>query len=564
MKRMNGIEFRQGVEKATHKIAADLSMSVTIEWTNGITTAAINSQGMMYLSSVKDDAVVTQALLEQYIGFVIHELLHRKYTEFGARSYDQYVAQLHNAIEDAYIERKGIKANLTGNIEPLLTTLIDSMVSKAFAEVSDWSDPAQYPFVLAVYLRDHAKTKCPLAKGLEPIFAEAGKRLNRCRDSHDTLTLAQWVYSQMLTLPKPKPPEVGNGKKQGDSKRVTEQGAEQGTEQGAEQGEGKGTEKGDTEGEKGSTSGDQGEGKGKGAGQGKNAPDAKSPEKSTAVEVEPTLGDSEHSNSSNGGTYSSEQIRMASEQIGKGYRFEVNLDTPARLRFEVKKLFENSGTDEFQTNRRAGSINVKSLANINTTDRLFKRRLEVEGIDSAVVIMLDLSGSMFDSKKAQDDLGKKVRDADGNYVYIKRIQQALNATAALMDTLTRAHVKVALVTFGCEVALSKAFDKPTQATIRALSAVRNCGSTNDYQALRFSHEILHARNETRKVVFVLTDGLGNAQATREQAISGENLGITTIGIGIGESVSSVYPKSVMVRDGKSLGDASFKQIKLAA
>jgi Mg-chelatase subunit ChlD len=547
MKRMNGIEFRQGVEKAAHKIAADLSMSVTIEWTNGITTAAINSQGMMYLSSVKDDAVVTQALLEQYIGFVIHELLHRKYTEFGARSYDQYVAQLHNAVEDAFIERKGIKANLTGNIEPLLTTLIDSMVKKACAEVSDWSNPAQYPFVLAVYLREHVKTKCPLAKGLEPIFTEAAKRLNKCKNSHDTLTLAQWIYSQMLTLPKPKPPEVGNSKdkKQGDSKQ--------------------GSEQGDTEGEKGSTSGDQGEGKGKGAGQGKNAPDqATSPEKSTAVEVEPTLGDSEHSDNSNGGTYSSEKIRMASEQIGKGLRFAINLDTPARLRFEVKKLFENSGTDEFQTNRRAGSLNVKALANINTSDRMFKRRLEVEGIDSAVVIMLDLSGSMFDNKKAKDDYGKSIRDAEGNYVYAKRIEQALNATAALMDTLNRAHVKVALVTFGCEVALSKAFDKPTQATIRALSAVRNCGSTNDYQALRFSHEILHARNETRKVVFVLTDGLGNAQATKEQAISGENLGITTIGIGIGESVSSVYPKSVMVRDGKSLGDASFKQIKLAA
>ena len=97
-----------------------------------------------------------------------------------------------------------------------------------------------------------------------------------------------------------------------------------------------------------------------------------------------------------------------------------------------------------------------------------------------------------------------------------------------------------------------------------MAKVRNQGSTNDYQALRFSHEILHGRNESRKVVFVLTDGIGNAIATREQAISGENLGITTIGIGIGQGVSNVYPKSVMVKDGKGLGDASFKQIKLAA
>jgi len=547
MKRMNGIEFRQGVEKALLKIAADLGMSVTIEWTNQVTTAAINQHGLILLSSVKDDAVVTQALLEQYIGYGVHELLHRKYTDFHIRSNDQYVSQLHNAVEDAFIEREGIKASMTGNIEPLLTTLIDMMVNKANVEVSNWADPCQYPFVLAVYLRDHAKTKCPLAQGLEPTFVEAAKRLNKCKNSADTLTLAKWIYDQLQALPKPKPPEVGNSKdkKQGDSKQ--------------------GSEQGDTEGEKGSTSGDQGEGKGKVAGQGKNAPkeagQATSPENSEAREVEPSLGDPEAGNS---GTYSVSTIEDGSNHIGRGDTVQINIDIPARLRFEVKKLFEDSGTDEFQTNRRAGSINVKSLANINTSDRLFKRRLEVEGIDSAVVIMVDLSGSMFDWKKVSDGKGKYLLDTEGNFVKVRRVDQALSAAAALMDTLNRAQVKVALVTFGTSVALAKGFDKPTQATIRAMAKVRNQGSTNDYQALRFSHEILHGRNESRKVVFVLTDGIGNAIATNEQVISGENLGITTIGIGIGQGVSNVYPKSVMVKDGKGLGDASFKQIKLAA
>lgn len=543
MKRMNGIEFRQGVEKALLKIAADLGMSVTIEWTNQVTTAAINQHGLILLSSVKDDAVVTQALLEQYIGYGVHELLHRKYTNFLFRSQSQYVAQLHNAVEDAWIERKGIKASMTGNIEPLLTTLIDMMVNKANVEVSNWADPCQYPFVLAVYLRDHAKTKCPLAKGLEPVFVEAAKRLNTCKDSADTLTLAEWIYDQLNALPKAKKPEVGNHK----DKKLD------------------GAKKGDEKGEKGSTSPEQGEGEGEGAGKGKTAlkeaGQATSPENSKAREVEPSLGDPEAGNS---GTYSVSTIEDGSNHIGRGETVQINIDVPARLRFEVKKLFEDSGTDEFQTNRRAGSINVKSLANINTSDRLFKRRLEVEGIDSAVVIMVDLSGSMFDMKKVSDGKGKYLLDAEGNVVKVRRVDQALSAAAALMDTLNRAQVKVALVTFGTSVALAKGFDKPTQATIRAMAKVRNQGSTNDYQALRFSHEILHGRNESRKVVFVLTDGIGNAIATREQAISGENLGITTIGIGIGQGVSNVYPKSVMVKDGKGLGDASFKQIKLAA
>jgi hypothetical protein len=66
------------------------------------------------------------------------------------------------------------------------------------------------------------------------------------------------------------------------------------------------------------------------------------------------------------------------------------------------------------------------------------------------------------------------------------------------------------------------------------------------------------------VVFVLTDGYGHIEATRAQAISGENLGITTVGVGIGGDVSRVYTQSVVVENGGNLGDASFKQIKLAA
>jgi cobalamin biosynthesis protein CobT len=42
------------------------------------------------------------------------------------------------------------------------------------------------------------------------------------------------------------------------------------------------------------------------------------------------------------------------------------------------------------------------------------------------------------------------------------------------------------------------------------------------------------------------------------------LGVTTIGIGIGADVSWVYGQAVTVRDIADLGNASFKQIKLAA
>ena len=50
----------------------------------------------------------------------------------------------------------------------------------------------------------------------------------------------------------------------------------------------------------------------------------------------------------------------------------------------------------------------------------------------------------------------------------------------------------------------------------------------------------------------------------EQSIAGENLGITTIGIGIVGDLSRMYKNNIYIRDLSDLANASFKQIKLAA
>jgi hypothetical protein len=180
---------------------------VEVRWDAGAQTACINKSGSVILANVKDDAVLTQGDLMRYVGMAVHELLHWMYTDFdavhSAYAHGQYIAQLHNALEDAWIEGKGIKAGLTGNIEELLSALINGMVAEGLAyknhkgKAIDWSDPVQYPFVLAVYARKHAKIKVPLALGLEPIFAEAVKRLNTCRNSWDTLEVAKWVFDQL-------------------------------------------------------------------------------------------------------------------------------------------------------------------------------------------------------------------------------------------------------------------------------------------------------------------------------------------------------------------------------
>lgn len=208
MKTYRGYEFKRAVVIGIHKICSDLGLRpVEVRWDAGTQTACINKSGSVILANVKDDAVLTQGDLMRYVGMAVHELLHWMYTDFdavhSAYAHGQYIAQLHNALEDAWIEGKGIKAGLTGNIEELLSALINGMVAEGLAyknrrgEAIDWSDPVQYPFVLAVYGRKHAKIKVPLALGLEPIFAEAIKRLNTCGNSWDTLEVAKWVFDQL-------------------------------------------------------------------------------------------------------------------------------------------------------------------------------------------------------------------------------------------------------------------------------------------------------------------------------------------------------------------------------
>lgn len=210
MRKYFGWEFKPALTTAIHKMASDLFIrSVNVQFKESIPTAAINRHGQILITNIKDDAVMSQLHLQKFTGFGLHELLHRKWTDFDQidTSKSPYLIGLHNAIEDAYIENRAVRMALTGNVQGLLGLLIDTMATKALNEVKDWSDPAQYPFALAVYARKHGQVRVPLANGLRPIFDEACSRLERVKfGTADTWKIAEWVYEQLLTPTPPEPP----------------------------------------------------------------------------------------------------------------------------------------------------------------------------------------------------------------------------------------------------------------------------------------------------------------------------------------------------------------------
>jgi cobalamin biosynthesis protein CobT len=524
---IRGLEFRLGIEAYAHKAASALGLTrVTVIWSHGITTAGINQGGELHLASVPDDSVVSRALVLKYAGFVVHELLHHAYTDFAyaQNAHSQYLRVLHNAVEDGWIENKAITEGLLGNVGPLLGEMIDTMTAKAIDEVIDWNDPRQYPYILAVHCRTHAKVKCPTNPRLLPIFDEAAKRCLSAKSSADTFAIAEWVYDQLKQAKdEQKKPEKRKGKDTKDGN-------------------------GPPSDQNGPTSPDQGEDKGKGADSPQDAPDAPLGDatQSSAKEVEPSLGDK---HSWNAATFCKGDIKRGDYHLSGGHcEHLTNAPIPAKLRYEVKRLFDNSGLTEFTRNRKAGVVNVHALPSVATgNERVFKRRLDVEGVDSAVVICLDVSGSMF----AERGRGKL-------------ILPAVLTCRALLETLSASGVSTAIITFGNDIAVMKPFETNHRTSSLLLGKISPGGGTNDYSALRYAHELLAKRPENRKIAFVLTDGRGRPDETKAQDATGRNMGITTIGIGIRSDVSDIYAQSIEVDDVADLGNASFKQIKLAA
>ena len=226
---------------------------------------------------------------------------------------------------------------------------------------------------------------------------------------------------------------------------------------------------------------------------------------------------------------------------------------PAKLRYEVKRLFENTATESFERNLKSGRLNVRAITRHSISANLFQRRYEEEGIDSAVVILLDVSGSMYDGIRVRAGAPRTTRMAS-----------AAPTCAALLETLSAAQVATALVTFDDYTSVLKPWSMNHKKAITLLESIDGMGGSDDATALAHVHNMLYRRPEQRRLCFVLTDGQGDIAQAKAQVASAARLGVTTIGIGINADVSHVYPNNVQIDSLDDLGQVTFTKLKLAA
>ncbi len=541
---MRGYELRAGVEMFARAANAALSnKKIVIVWTASVPTAAVDAYGQMYLHNFADDAVVTRAMFRKFIGYVVHESLHVAYTDFHAVQRQPYLAKLHNAVEDVWIERKGIKAKIFGNIKATLHGLIAEMAEKALAANVDWSQSCQYPFAFAVFGRGYGGKAIPFPESLRPAFEEASRRIDGCKSSEDTLAVARYLLAaiqQAAAQDAEKQPDEQPEEKQDEKKDEKQDEGQSEGQQGEEQGEGES----EGEGQEG-----PGEGQGEAAGGGEDAtphigpaqPATANSQSAHAVEVEP--GNPMAGQPAAAGSFTNEQGTRARPLLGNA-RWAANAGVVGKLRYELRKLFEKTAREEFDAGLKAGSLDIRSVHKFGQTDRLFARRDEVDGIDSAVVVVLDASGSMF--------MGRT-----------PRMETAAPVCATLLATLADAGVDTALLIYGDQTCVAKPFGKNPRAVTGMIQSIENAGNSNDFHAVRTAHGMLLKHRAQRKVVLVLTDGVGDEEATAEQATAGERLGITTIGVGINHDVDNVYRVNVRVDDMASLGSVAFSKLRIA-
>lgn len=497
---MKGFEFKSGIVTFARQLCERSGTKFIVNFTGD--GAATDGAGNIFLPQIDDRARVSPALVKRYTAFVLHEFGHVEYTWFHCAHLIQgnnrtYARSLWNAVEDGYIERELCKS--IPGASALLSELVQSM--HAEAEGIDWSDPAQWPFALALWSRTHTLIRPPVPDAVAAIFDSAN--VQSPTNTRECVYVANAIYEQIEQLLR----DQDDQSKQGDQ---NDQGSDSDPLDGVD-------------------------------------PTAVEPDLH-ADKIESESQRAERQRKRPHRCASDEVYDLGDERIEEG-RYQTLIpevvEPKAKLRNEFRRLFDKSATEAWDTGRRAGQVNPGALHRHTFDDGVFRRRSEREGIETAVSILIDCSGST----TSDNLLGKELSAA-------QTIAMALES---------------ARVTWRCD-----AFSQSVRQVcdwgdgLRKLSArapaVSDRGTTDDIQALNMSASRLLGRPEQRKVILILTDGVGDYgfAETRKAVERIERNGITVIGIGIGVDVSEAYRQFVNVTDTKALAEASLAQIKLCA
>lgn len=224
--------------------------------------------------------------------------------------------------------------------------------------------------------------------------------------------------------------------------------------------------------------------------------------------------------------------------------------------------------------REMGRLDTRRLTSAYAgRTNVFKMREETLEMDTALEVLVDLSGSMAGM----------------------RAHVAMQCCAAIAESIDRTGIKYEVLGFNNEsgfvggtpdgirgsgwsrvepldMYVFKQFDERLFEAKGAMSRISACagGNNSDGEAVSNAYERLRARPESRKVLIVLSDGApacyGRGQEQHLRNVIGriERDGVDVMGIGIcSDAVQSFYPKYVVVDDVSDLAGNVMDQMARA-
>ncbi len=217
-------------------------------------------------------------------------------------------------------------------------------------------------------------------------------------------------------------------------------------------------------------------------------------------------------------------------------------------------LVQASRLDRSHAHRHGPRLLSKRLYRSAMGDpRIFARQRERIAVDTALHLLIDLSGSMAASVRC---------DADGSVK--RRLDIALESALALALALDQINgVSVAVSAFPGQdgeaqtaTVMVRHGERPRTRAGAFVQEAR--GTTPMAGALWFAAADLLTRTESRRIILVLSDGKPDAHDdTRDILRLCQASGLETVGIGIGVDVSALFPIALRVHAVTELKQALF-------
>ncbi|OBS08945.1 cobaltochelatase CobT-related protein [Acidihalobacter prosperus] len=512
-------------------------------------------------------------------GDIDHECGHVLYTDFSAAekqlgSVDpkrrQFVHNLHNAIEDTFIERRlgedylGCRENLKLSVEYMAQ---DEKAPSSTLEPG----PALTHYVdtwgrMNVLGHDVEKLHAPLVKPVEEALGENGRmRLDALLSQHlysvDSTEAGFKLTRKIEKLLEEIADEADEEQQQQDQQHQGDQGNQAGNDNGS------GASNDATANDSGAPASG---GQPSGGDSGQNAPNAGDEKAQTGghgagcgeairammndnPEVKSLLDRSKAAEQAiNEATAEAEGGFTAGESLHDGFGGK-NADAYHQLeetvRGETREL-QRRIVAEYQsmTRRRQmvseeGRLDSRRLHRALMGDRrIYRHKVKRPLPYPAVSVVLDCSGSM---------AGQEILLAKQALIVLAEVNQTIN-------------VKTELLAFaGSSVHILKHFEQPLQSAHAIIGGVAANGGTPTAEALWHAGLRLAARREERKLLMIATDGMPNnlpaAQAVAQRVL---NSGIELYGLGIGaDAVQQFCPRYSVLSNPTQIADAVLSALR---